>query len=126
MYNLIFLRIALILVMLTHSLSGMFDGSINGFGTQYLDKVGFAPIGLPLAWFIKLSHIVCALSLALDKYTKIMSWITIFILVMGIFMVHLPNGWFVVGGGTNGIEYNVVLILAFLTIIYPKIHIKNV
>ncbi|MBK8885646.1 MAG: hypothetical protein IPN46_03480 [Saprospiraceae bacterium] len=29
-------------------------------------------------------------------------------------MVHLPNGWFVVGGGYNGIEYNVLLIAVLI------------
>lgn len=46
-------------------------------------------------------------------------WInTGFILVMlgGILLVRLPNGWFVVGHQQSSIEYNVLLILGFLVV----------
>ncbi len=117
--NTLLLRIALVIILLVHSIPGMFNGGINAFGNLYLNQIGFAPVGLYLAWLIKLSHIGAAISLIMDKYVKITSWITIFILLIGIFMVHLPNGWFVVGGGRNGIEYNFLLIFCFLTILYP-------
>ena len=43
--------------------------------------------------------------------------IHIAILTAGIAMVHAREGWFVVGGGRNGVEYSVLLIacLAALT-----------
>jgi putative oxidoreductase len=118
--NLSFLRIALIIIFLVHSLAGMFNNGINNFGNLYLNQVGFAPIGLPLAWAVKLSHIALAYSLLTDKYLKATSFITIFILIVGIFMIHIKEGWFVVGGGRNGVEFNVLLIMALLTIIYPN------
>lgn len=31
-------------------------------------------------------------------------------LMMGIVLVHAREGWFVVGGGRNGVEYSVALI----------------
>lgn len=119
--NLSFLRIALIVIFLVHSLAGMFNNGINNFGNLYLNNVGFAPFGLPLAWAIKLSHIALAVSLLTDKFLKITTFITIIILVAGIFMVHLQDGWFVVGGGRNGIEFNFLLIMALLSIIYPDV-----
>lgn len=119
--NLSFLRIALIIIFLVHSLAGMFNNGISDFGNLYLNNVGFAPFGLPLAWAIKLSHIALAVSLFTDKYLKITSLLTITILITGIFMVHLPDGWFVVGGGRNGIEFNFLLIMALLSVIYPDV-----
>ena len=118
--NLSFLRIALIIIFLVHSLFGMFNNGINNFGNLYLNQVGFAPVGLPLAWLIKLSHIALGYSLFTDKYLKATSFITIFILIVGIFMVHLKDGWFVVGGGRNGVEFNFLLIMALLTVVYPN------
>lgn len=118
--NLSFLRIAIIIIFLVHSLAGMFNNGINNFGNLYLNQVGFAPVGLPLAWAVKLSHIAVAFSLFTDKYLKATSFITIFILIVGIFMIHLKEGWFVVGGGRNGVEFNVLLIMALLTIVYPN------
>jgi putative oxidoreductase len=41
--------------------------------------------------------------------------------LVGIFILHIKDGWYVVGGGRNGVEFNVLLIAALLTIMYPKI-----
>jgi len=116
-----FLRIALIIIFLVHSLAGMFNDGINNFGNLYLNQVGFAPLGLPLAWLIKLSHIALVFSLVTDKYLKLTSFATIFILLMGIFMIHLKEGWFVVGGGRNGVEFNFLLIMSLLSVMYPNV-----
>lgn len=103
----------------------MFDGGINDFGNLYLNQVGFAPFGLVLAWSIKLSHIAVAACFTFDKFIKPAGWITIFILIMGIVMIHFKEGWFVVGGGRNGVEFNVLLIFVLLAITYPKGLIKR-
>jgi putative oxidoreductase len=114
--NLPILRLALLSIFIMHSIPGILSGDVNLFGTKYLDAVGFAPIGLYLAWIIKLSHVTLCLSILTDKFLKITSWITIIILVVGIVMVHLPDGWFVVGGGRNGVEFNILLIACLLTL----------
>lgn len=120
MTNTLILRIALAITMMAHSIPSIITGGVNEFGTLYLDKVGFAPIGLFLAWAIKLSHVVCAVCLLLDKYVKPAAIVTIFILVVGIIMIHYNEGWFVVGFGRNGMEFNVLLIMVFLSLIFPK------
>jgi len=114
------LRIAVIVILLVHSITGMFTNGINDFGNLYLNEIGFAPFGVAVAWAIKLSHVVAAISFLFEKYVKIMGVITLFILVMGIIMVHYPSGWFVVGGGTNGVEFNFLLIFSVLTIMFPN------
>ena len=38
------------------------------------------------------------------------------ILITGIVMVHGREGWFVVGGGRNGVEYSVLLIICLVTL----------
>jgi putative oxidoreductase len=119
--NLSFLRIALIIIFLVHSLAGMFNDGINNFGNLYLNQVGFAPFGLPLAWIVKLSHIALVFSLITNKYLKATSFFTIFVLLMGIVMIHFKEGWFVVGGGRNGVEFNFLLIMSLLSIVYPNI-----
>lgn len=114
------LRIAVSIILIMHSIPGMFNNGIHDFGDLYLNQNGFAPLGIPVAWTIKLSHVGAVYCLIVDKYLKWAVWITIFILVVGIFMVHLPDGWYVVGGGRNGIEFNFLLIAALLTILYPN------
>jgi len=114
------LRFPVIIILITHSLGGMFNGGITDFGNLYLNEVGFAPFGIILAWAIKLSHIVAAICLLINKYVKPIGWITIVILLMGIIMVHFSEGWFVVGGGRNGVEFNFLLIFTILYIMNTK------
>ena len=114
------LRFAVAIILLAHSIPGMFDNGINDFGKLYLNQIGFAPLGVVLAWSIKLSHIIAAFCLLFEKYVKPAGVVTILILIAGIFMVHLEDGWYVVGGGRNGVEFNFLLILVLLTIMFPK------
>lgn len=104
------LRWALAIILFMHSIPGMFNGGIHDFGNLYLNQVGFDPFGVYLAWVIKLSHVVAAILFIANKYIKWAAWPTLFILVVGIFMVHLEHGWYVVGGGRNGVEFNFLLI----------------
>ncbi|RKR05293.1 putative oxidoreductase [Flavobacterium sp. 90] len=113
------LRIAVAIILLTHSIFGIFDNGINDFGNLYLNQIGFAPFGVAIAWSIKLSHIVAAVLLIWNKHIKLAGFVTIFVLIMGIILVHFQEGWFVVGGGRNGAEYNFLLIIVLLAIMYP-------
>jgi putative oxidoreductase len=118
--NTIILRVWLAIVLLTHGLPGMFNGGIQAFGDLFLNQIGFAPVGVPLAWAIKISHVVCAVFLVLNKYIKASSIVSIFVLVMGIILVHFKEGWYVVGGGRNGVEYNLFLIVVFVYVMFPR------
>lgn len=113
------LRLPVAIILIMHSVPGMFNNSVNDFGNLYLNQIGFAPMGVYIAWAIKLSHVVCAVCFLLNKYIKWAAIVTIFVLIMGIVMVHYPEGWFVVGGGRNGVEFNVLLIFVLLSLIFP-------
>ncbi len=114
------LRFAIAIILLAHSVPGMFDNGINDFGNLYLNQIGFAPLGVPIAWSIKLSHLVAAFCLLFEKYVKWACIVTILVLMAGIVLVHFKEGWYVVGGGRNGVEFNFLLIFALLTIMFPK------
>jgi len=116
------LRIILAAVFFMHGIPSILTGAVNNFGNHHLNTAGFAPIGLPLAWAIKLSHVACAILLILNRYIRLVAIVTIPILVAGIIMVHAAEGWFVVGEGRNGVEFNVLLIsvLVYLAIINKK------
>ena len=114
------LRLAVAIILLAHGIPGMVDGSINDFGNFYLNENGFEPLGVPIAWAIKLSHVIVAFCLIFDKYVKLAGFITILILIAGIVMVHFKEGWYVVGGGRNGMEFNFLLIFVLLAIMFPK------
>ena len=116
------LRLTLAAVLFMHGIPSLWTGSVNDFGNQFLNAKGFAPFGLPLAWAIKLSHVACAILLILNRYIRLVAIVTIPILVAGIIMIHAAEGWFVVGEGRNGVEFNVLLIsaLVYLAIINKK------
>ncbi|KFF13651.1 DoxX family protein [Flavobacterium hydatis] len=120
MNSTLILRVAVAIILLTHSVFGIFDNGINDFGNLYLNQIGFAPFGVFLAWSIKLSHIVAAVLLLINKYINFAAIVTILVLIMGIILVHFQEGWFVVGGGRNGMEYNFLLICVLLAIMFPK------
>lgn len=114
------LRISVSVILFIHGAGGMFNNGIHDFGKFFLNEQGFAPYGVPLAWAIKLSHIAAVFCLLFENYIKLACMVTIFILIMGIIMVHYQQGWFVVGGGRNGVEFNFLLIICLLTIMFPK------
>lgn len=118
--NTFLLRVAVAIILLMHSIPGMFNNGINDFGRFYLNEIGFAPIGIPIAWAIKLSHVAAAVCLLFNRFVKPASIITIVILISGIILVHFKEGWFVVGGGRNGAEFNFLLIFVLITFIFPN------
>lgn len=113
-------RLAICIVLLSHGVPGMLNGGVNAFGNLFLNQIGFSPLGVYLAWAIKISHVVCAILFLFNKYVRASAILTISILIMGIILVHWQEGWFVVGGGRNGIEYNVMLIFILIYLMFPK------
>lgn len=119
------LRFAVAVIFAVHSVFTILDGSVNDFGKLYLNTVGFAPFGVLIAWAVKLTHLFSVPLLIMNKFLKPVCIANMFILIMGIFMIHLKEGWFVVGGGRNGVEFNFLLIFALLTIMFPNGLKKN-
>lgn len=122
------LRCAIAIILFMHSIPGMFNNGINDFGNLYLNQVGFEPFGVYLAWAIKLSHVAAGILFLTNKFIKWAALPTLLILVAGIFMVHLEHGWFVVGGGRNGVEFNFLLIAVIVHLLQEdrKSNNKNV
>lgn len=114
------LRFVIAFILIMHSIPGMVSGGVHDFGKLYLDAKGFAPLGIYIAWTIKLSHVAAAICLLINKYVRLAAWVTILILIAGIAMVHAPEGWYVVGGGRNGVEFNVLLIAVLVYLAYPN------
>ncbi|MBK1896695.1 DoxX family protein [Chryseobacterium paridis] len=120
-----FLRIALSVILLMHSVISIYSGDVNNFGLQYLNSIGFSPLGLYLAWSVKLTHLLSVPLLWMDKYLKTVAIANILIFIFGIIYVHWQDGWFVVGGGRNGVEFNFLLIFCFLNLIFPEVSFQT-
>lgn len=118
--NTFLLRLAVSVIFFMHGVPSILEGSVNDFGNLYLNTVGFAPFGLYIAWAVKLTHVVSIPLLLLNKYLIPVAIANIFILIVGIIMVHYPEGWYVVGGGRNGVEFSFLLIFSLVTIMFPN------
>lgn len=116
-YASVILRIVMGMIFVTHGAARLFYNSVSDFGA-YLNSQGFI-IGLLLAWIITIGEMVCGTMLAIGYKVKYCVIFHALIVIAGIFLIHLPNGWFVVGHGANGIEYS-VLILAVLLLLYSR------
>ena len=105
---LVVVRIAVGLLLAVHGWTRTLSGGVPGFG-DYLAAEGF-PAGHALAWAISLFEIFGSFCLVIGRLVRFVAPVHIVILASGIAMVHAREGWFVVGGGRNGVEYSVLLI----------------
>lgn len=104
-------------IFITHGAARIIYWTIPGFGA-FLDSKGFM-IGLFLAWIVTIGEIIAGSLLALGYKVKYCALFHAFVLLNGIFLVHLPRGWFTVGQSSGGVEYS-LLLLTLLAYFYSK------
>lgn len=109
------LRAVMGFIFVTHGLARLFYESIPDFGA-FLNGQGLM-IGVPLAWIITLGEIISGSLLAIGIKVRYCVIFHAAIILTGVALVHIPQGWFVVGHGNGGAEYS-LLILAVLVLIY--------
>ena len=114
-YTIIILRAVMGIIFITHGIARLYYGSVPDFG-NYLNSQGLL-IGIPIAWVITLGEIISGSLLAFGIKVRYCVVFHAIIIASGLVMVHLPNGWFVVGHGSGGIEYS-VLILVVLFVLF--------
>jgi putative oxidoreductase len=112
--SLILLRISLAFIFLAHAIVRIANSSIESFG-GFMESKGF-PNGVAWVWAITAFEIIGGLLLAFGYFTRILSAGFIFLLIVGIIIIHASFGWFVGEHGTGGSEYSFILIMAFLVI----------
>ena len=113
-FSLEILRIVLALLILIH---GVFRATMSGvppFGV-WLESQGF-PFGIGWAWLVTIIELAGPLLLLSRRLVAPVALLHAFILSIGMVLVHLPFGWFVVGAGRNGMEYSVLLIAGLLLV----------
>lgn len=115
---LIVIRLAVCTFMFVHGAARVANGGVSGFG-EFLAGNGF-PLGFYVAWAITLFELVGSVLLAAGVYAWILALAFALELAAGIALVHWKEGWFVVGGGRNGMEYSALLIISFLAIAYAS------
>lgn len=112
------IRIGVALLIFIHGAARVAAGGVVPFGA-WLETQGF-PVGIAWAWGVTGYELVAPAFIILRRFVSILCLGHVGILALGMVMVHLPNGWFVVGLGRNGMEYSVLLILCLVMIAWAE------
>jgi putative oxidoreductase len=103
-------RVGVAVTILMHPLHGFINyHDIAAFG-QYLGSLGY-PFGAVLAWIVLILQSTCCLALLANRYVVAACIGHIVVISFGLVHFHYPNGWFVVGGGTGGMEWPFILLV---------------
>lgn len=82
----------------------------------------FTGLGIPAAglaaWLVTLLEFVGGLSLVVGFLVTPVSLLFCVHMLLGIVLVHAPNGFWVVGPGQGGVEFNLVLVAGLLALIF--------
>jgi putative oxidoreductase len=118
--SLAIVRVVVALILATHALHGlMHPGYIRGFG-HFLESRGF-PIGAGMAWTVMFLQIGCSLALVARRFVVPACIGHIFVLGMGIWLVHTPR-WRTVGlpDGDHqpGAEFSLLMIACLVGVLW--------
>lgn len=114
-------RVASALILIIHPIGGLRNpAGLNDLGA-YFGSIGF-PFGVALVWSAMFLQIACCIALVARRLVVPACLGHILVLGTGIWLFHAPN-WFavgpdnVVGPGQEGMEYSVLLITCFLSVL---------
>lgn len=102
------MRVVVAILIFIHGAARLIAGGVVPFGV-WLDSIGF-PVGIAFALAVTAYELIAPLFILARRFVMLACLGHIFILFLGMILVHLPAGWFVVGLGRNGMEYSVLLI----------------
>ena len=108
------LRVTVALLILVHGVTRIVGGGVEPFG-GWLESQG-VPFGIHQAWAVTVYELVGPSLIIFRRFVTLACLGHIFILSIGLVLVHALNGWFVVGAGRNGVEYSVLLIMSLIAI----------
>lgn len=108
------LRILLAGLIAAHGWARLLTGGVVPFG-GWLQSQGI-PLGPVIAAAITAVEILGSVLFAAGRLVFPLSLGFAGIYIVGIILVHLPEGWFVVGLGRNGAEYSVLLVACLILV----------
>jgi len=109
------LRVVLGVIFIAHGLPKL-TGGIEGT-VQFLGAVGI-PAPIVAAWFIALLETLGGLMLLVGFFVTPVSLLLVIEMMTGIVLVHAPNGFYVIGPGEGGVEFNLLLVASLLVMMF--------
>ncbi len=108
------IRCGLAALLFIHGAARVVADGVAPFG-GFLDARGF-PFGIGIAWCVTVFELAAAPLLAIGRWVTPIALGFAAIYAFGIWLVHAPAGWFVVGLGRNGMEYSVLILVCLLAL----------
>ena len=112
---LVLLRVTVAGIFLAHAGVRVATGTIARFG-GFLENKGFI-YGNAIVWTITAFELIGGALMAAGYFTRWIATGFILMLIAGIFIIHIHEGWFNGEFGTGGCEYSVTLIAALIVIV---------
>jgi len=109
------LRVVLGVIFIAHGYPKI-AGGVAGTG-QFLGQLGIPLAGF-FAWVVTLLEFFGGIALVIGFLVTPISLLLSFHMLLGIILVHAPNGFYVVGPGQGGLEFNLLLIAALLGLVF--------
>ena len=110
-------RIGVALIILMHPMHGFFHpANIPAFG-GYLESLGY-PFGTVLAWSVLIIQPLSSLALICNRFVVPACIGHIVIVTFGLVHFHFPNGWYVVGPGSGGMEWAFILLSCLFGVLW--------
>jgi putative oxidoreductase len=108
------LRLTVAALLCVHGATRVYHRDVGALGHFLASQ--HVPFAHVVAWVLSLIEVGGTIALAAGFLViPLCLWFAAE-LTVGIVMVHARAGWFVVGGGTGGMEYSVLLIAALVSI----------
>lgn len=108
------LRVVTGLIFVMHGYPKLFGGIEGTAG--FLGSVG-VPVPTVAAWFVALLETFGGLALILGLFVAPVAILFAIHMLTGIVLVHAANGFYVVGPGQGGVEFNLLLIASMLALV---------
>lgn len=126
-------RLAAAIILMIHPIGALREGlrdptGLNDLG-HYFSSIGF-PFGVPLVWGAMFLQIASSLALIARRLVVPACLGHFLVLGTGIWLFHAPH-WFVigpenvVGPGEEGVEYSVLLVACFFSVLLSYWPLKN-
>ncbi len=109
------LRVVTGVVFVAHGAPKLFGGEVVQTG-DFLSTLGF-PLPEVFAWIVTLLEFFGGLGLIVGLLVTPLALLFVFEMLLGIILVHAENGFYVIGPGQGGIELNLLLIGALVTLV---------
>lgn len=108
------LRATIGFIFVTHGAAKLYGGV--GATAAFLAQLG-VPAAAPTAWALMVLEVFGGAALVAGFLVRPLAVLFCIHMITGILLVHGAEGWYVVGPGRNGAEFNVLLVAGLLTLL---------